>query len=292
MRRIGGAPVTKTGSPDKTSTTYRRSVGQVGMTFVSMGAILGSGWRQSGVRIWAHGKSSMSTCSSCGVGSRRVHSRYHRRLADMPVAGSPVVLWLRVRWFFCDNPRCSATTFAEQVEGLTSPHARRSRQLRGMLESIGLAVAARAGARLADRLGVVTGRDTLLRLVRGLPDPTIGTVTVLGVDDFAFKRRATYGRSCQTSPAIARLTCSIAPRTASPSGSAPTTASPSSVVIVLARMPKAHATAHLMPNRWRIDGTCGTDSQSTSRNRSDNTATTYPSQSTISMDPTETSIPQ
>ncbi|MEV1120262.1 transposase family protein [Actinosynnema sp. NPDC049800] len=38
----------------------------------------------------------MRTCSSCGVGSRRVHSRYDRRVADVPVAGSPVVLWLRV----------------------------------------------------------------------------------------------------------------------------------------------------------------------------------------------------
>ncbi|MGC7100708.1 transposase [Amycolatopsis lurida] len=60
-----------------------------------------------------------------------------------------------------------------------------------MLESIGLAVAARAGARLAGRLGLITGRDTLLRLVRA--DPAVGSIAVLGVDDFALKRRATYG---------------------------------------------------------------------------------------------------
>ena len=105
----------------------------------------------------------------------------------------PVVLFLRIRRFFCDNPTCAARTFAEQVEDLTSAHTRRSQPLRRMLESIGLAVAARAGTRLADRLGLITGRDTLLRLVRAVPDPTIGTVTVLGVDDFSFKHRATYG---------------------------------------------------------------------------------------------------
>lgn len=148
---------------------------------------------QSGVRVWASARSTVGVCRSCGVGSGRVHSRYHRRLADLPIAGAPVVLSLRMRRFFCDNTTCTAKTFAEQVEGLTSSHARRSQPLRRMLESIGLAVAARAGARLADRLGLITGRDTLLRLVRAAPDPTIGAVTVLGVDDFAFKRRATYG---------------------------------------------------------------------------------------------------
>nr|WP_225954534.1 ISL3 family transposase [Kibdelosporangium phytohabitans] len=124
---------------------------------------------------------------------RPVHSRYDRRVADVPAAGVPVVLWLRMRRFFCDNKTCSARTFAEQVDGVTTTHARRSPRLRAMLESIGLAVAARAGARLAGRLGLVTGRDTLLRLVRAIPDPPIGTVSLLGVDDFAFKRRNTYG---------------------------------------------------------------------------------------------------
>jgi hypothetical protein len=42
------------------------------------------------------------------------------------------------------------------------------------LEVIGLALAGRAGARLADKLGMVIGRDSLLRLVRALPDPPIG----------------------------------------------------------------------------------------------------------------------
>ncbi|CRK59259.1 Mobile element protein [Alloactinosynnema sp. L-07] len=80
----------------------------------------------------------------------------------------------------------------EQVEGLTARYARRSLLLRRMLESIGLALAGRAGQRLADTLGLIASRDTLLRLVRALPDPPIGAVTVLGVDDFAIKRGQTY----------------------------------------------------------------------------------------------------
>jgi hypothetical protein len=63
------------------------------------------------------------------------------------------MLRLQVRRFFCDNEGCSVRTFAEQVEGLTARHARKSPVLRTMLESIGLALAGRAGGRLARRLG-------------------------------------------------------------------------------------------------------------------------------------------
>ncbi|WP_210435149.1 ISL3 family transposase [Saccharopolyspora sp. ASAGF58] len=146
----------------------------------------------AGVRIWASARASSAACPACGNCSARVHSRYDRTVADVAVAGRPVVLWLRVRRFFCTHQDCSVRTFAEQVEGLTMRHARRSLPLRGMLESIGLALAGRAGARLANRLGLRAGRDTLLRLVRAVPDPPVEAVTVLGVDDFAIRRGQNY----------------------------------------------------------------------------------------------------
>ena len=53
---------------------------------------------------------------------------------------------------------------------------------------IALALADRAGARLAHLFGMSAGRDTLLRLIRALPDPDRPTPRVLGVHDFAFRR--------------------------------------------------------------------------------------------------------
>jgi transposase len=96
---------------------------------------------------------SMARCSGCGTSSVRVHSRYRRRLADAAVAGRKMVLRLIVRRFFCVNTDCRAKAFAEQVDGLTVKRSRRTDQLNAMLTRIAVALAGRAGARLAASWG-------------------------------------------------------------------------------------------------------------------------------------------
>jgi transposase len=145
------------------------------------------------VLLTATSTESQACCPLCGQPSSRVHSSYGRKPSDLAVVGHRLHLHLSVRRFFCDNPSCERKTFAERLPGLLKPFARRTNRLSETLYGIGQALGGEAGARRAAHLGMPVSPDTLLRLIRRNALSVPATPTVLGVDDFAWKKGQTYG---------------------------------------------------------------------------------------------------
>jgi transposase len=134
-----------------------------------------------------------SPCPSCGWQSDKAHSRYQRRLADLPWEGIAVKLILSVRKFFCLNPDCRQRIFCERLPGLAAPYAHKTLRFNELLTKLGVALGGRPGARMAFGMGVKIGRDALLARVRCAETAQSKTVRVLGVDDFAFRKGQSYG---------------------------------------------------------------------------------------------------
>jgi transposase len=132
-------------------------------------------------------------CPTCTFLTRRIHSRDGRTVADLPWGPWRVVFRLHVRKFFCANGRCTRRIFTERLSPLVAPWARRTQRLMRWLAHIAMALGGRAGVRLSRAQGATVSRNTLLRLLRRLSLPGVGTPRALGVDDWAYRKRETYG---------------------------------------------------------------------------------------------------
>jgi transposase len=137
--------------------------------------------------------SSEALCPLCQCRSESVHSRYVRCVADLPWAGWAVHLELHVRRFFCQNKACVRQIFTERLPSVVAPYARCTLRLCDLFTLIGFALGGEAGKRLVDGMGLETSPDRLLRLIREQQESQVPTPRVLGVDDFSFCRRRSYG---------------------------------------------------------------------------------------------------
>jgi transposase len=158
------------------------------------------GLQVEGVQVSAEGMSiTMRTvdlraqCPRCHTWSTRIHSRYLRRVADLPSHGRRVELLLHVRRFVCIDATCTQRIFCERLTAVAAAYAQRTQRLTKGLTALGVAVGGEPGARVATSLGMRTSPDTLLRQLRRAAFPNLPPPRVVGIDDWAKRRGQSYG---------------------------------------------------------------------------------------------------
>jgi DNA-binding NarL/FixJ family response regulator len=134
-----------------------------------------------------------AACPLCQHSSERIHASYGRTVADVPCGGRRVTLALTVRKFVCRTPDCPRRIFTERLPALVQSYARMTNRLSETFQTLGFATCGQLGERFAPKLGMQVSGPTLLRRMRTRSYTPPTSVSILGIDDWAWKKGATYG---------------------------------------------------------------------------------------------------
>jgi hypothetical protein len=165
-----------------------------GTVFSGLSALVVQDVGDSGGRvvITARTRDVAVPCPVCGAATAKVHGYHRRTVTDVPVDGRQVVVHLRVRRLVCPMQGCQRQTFREQIPGLLERHQRRTVRLVLQISHVAQELCGRAAARLTNLLAMPVSRSTALRRLLRLPLPEQSAPRVIGVDDFALRRRQRY----------------------------------------------------------------------------------------------------
>ena len=134
-----------------------------------------------------------AACPRCQHSSERIHASYGRTVADVPCGGRRVTLALTVRKFVCRTPDCPRQIITLRLPALVQSYARMTNRLSETLQTLGFATCGQVGERFAPKLGMQVSGPTLLRRMRTCSYTPPASVSILGIDDWAWNKGATYG---------------------------------------------------------------------------------------------------
>ena len=102
---------------------------------------------------------------------------------------------INVREYQCNNDQCDITTVTETYDGFLDAYSRMTERCADFICTLAMETSCEGCARICKAMNIKIGGDTIIRLLTKRfelqEDPVCGTV--VGVDDFAFKKRYKYG---------------------------------------------------------------------------------------------------
>lgn len=145
------------------------------------------------LRLYVESVRSDVRCPECGQPSAKRHSVYPKKFRDLPALGKKVEIVMKNRVMFCENPECGRSTFSERFEFL-KPYGRKTDRLWDKIEDIALNTSSvKASATLRDGIADVSKSTLCAREKQPPPLVDPNTIAFLGVDDWAKRKRESYG---------------------------------------------------------------------------------------------------
>lgn len=147
------------------------------------------------IRIKMSARSKSCTCPKCGTISEHPHGTYERKVQDLPILGKSTWLLVNTYEYQCDNPDCDVTTFAGTINGFLNYYSRMTDRCADFICTLALETSCEGCYRICKTMNLKTSGDSVVRLLTKqykLQEENKCS-SVIGVDDFAFKKRHTYG---------------------------------------------------------------------------------------------------
>lgn len=147
------------------------------------------------IHIEMRSQTKKCNCPKCMTESSSMHATHHRKVQDLPIYGKRVILDIDLYEFNCVNPECSIISFTETFEKFLNNYSHMTERLADLMTTLALETSCESCARILKSMNIKTSGDTVIRTLikryEEQPEPECGST--IGVDDFAFKKRHTYG---------------------------------------------------------------------------------------------------
>ena len=134
-------------------------------------------------------------CPECNQKTNKYHGTYIRKVQDLPILGKKVMLNIKAYEYECEDSECNITSFAENFDGFLNSYSRMTERLADFICTLALETSCEGCAKICCETGIQVSGDTVIRLLLKRFELQKSSVVgdVIGIDDFAYKKRHTYG---------------------------------------------------------------------------------------------------
>lgn len=157
--------------------------------------ILSIAEEEDNITLFMKSRSISYICPNCGCKTDQYHGTHRRKVQDLPMLGKRVMLQMTLHEFQCLNPNCPTSSVSENFHGFLNAYSRMTERLVDFILTVALETSCEASARILKTMNIKISGDTIIRLLltRYSKQTTPICGAKIGVDDFAYKKRHTYG---------------------------------------------------------------------------------------------------